>query len=246
MILLKLIGYDLVTNVYTDPNTGKVENLPSSAICVSDTILPGYEDISTIENWNKYGVENIGDVVGFKDWMCLRSAIKPLILAICGEDFMNWDNLNTEQKQVALNFLPTKIIDAKGSDFSMTQTGGLYHGKLILDNYQSLSEKARSNRLKTFGDFGYYGLGKDQGLQLERQFQVLALDKSYIQRGVLFLAEDTVDGLGDWVLGTNGFGVIGLKPQLLAGTYNLLPGFPYTVADFCDVLAHNILENGIY
>lgn len=247
MILNKLIGYDAETSEYTNPATGQVENLPVPNFLISSTVLAGYDDFGTIpENWARYANGLIGDVVGFKDWMCLRAQIKTLIIAIAGVDFANWDNLNQEQKIIAMKYLPTKIIDAKGSPFFMTQAGGMYQGKAYLDYFQTRAEEARKLRLKTFGDFGYYGLGKDQGLQLERMYQVLALNTSYIVRGVMYLAEDSVDGIGDWIMGTNGFGANGLKPLLNAGTFNLIPGFPYTIDQFCAILATNILENGLY
>lgn len=246
MILGKLQGYNEITQQYTD-GQGKVVNLPMPAFVVGPSLPENYDDFGqTPEAWELYGKGELGTVVGFKDWACLRAIIKTLIINIAGNDFANWDNLNSDQKIIAMKYIPTKIIDARGSDFFMQQAGGLYQGKSYLDIFQTNAEKARAERLKTFGDFGYYGLGKDQGLQLERIFQLLALDRAYVIRGVLFETEDTVPGLGDWVYGTNGYGANGLKPLLEAGTYTLLPGFPYTIDQFCGILATNILENGNY
>lgn len=247
MLLGKLQGYDIATGQYTDGG-GAVSNLPKPPFVVESATLPtDYDDISsTPEYWDKYGVSLIGSIVGFKDWMCLRNQIKILIYGIAGSDFANWANLSQEQKVVAMKYLPTKIIDAKGSNFFMGQAGGLYEGKAYLDEFQTLAETARRKRLKTFGDFGYYGLGKNQGLQLERMYQVLALDKSFIERGTMYLTEDDVTGIADWVMGNNEFSANGLKPLLNAGTFNLIAGFPYTIDQFCAVLATNILENGLY
>lgn len=245
MLLGKIQGYDPITKEYIVD--GQPANLPSAPFVVATALPAGYDDFGTVpENWDMYAQDLIGDVVGFKDWMCLRNEIKTLIIAITGSDFLNWDNLTEPQKIIAMKYVPTKIIDARGSSFFMQQAGGLYEGKAYLDFYQTKAEEARTKRLKTFGDFGYYGLGKDQGLELERMYQVLALDRSYVIRGVMYLTEDAVDGIGDWVMGTNGFGANGLKPLLNAGTFNLLPGFPYTIDEFCAVLATNILTNGLY
>lgn len=245
MILSKLDGYDEITGQYSVG--GDPADLPSPPFLVGTSVPTDYTDFGgTPENWSMYAESLIGEVVGFKDWLCLRAEIKTLIYAIAGSDFINWDLLTPEQKIIALKYLPTKIIDAKGSDFFTAQAGGLYQGKAYLDEYQSLAEGSRKKRLKTFGDFGYYGLEKNQGLQLERMYQVLALNESYIVRGVMYLTEDSVDGIGDWVMGTNGFGANGLKPLLVAGTFNLVVGFPYTIDQFCDILATNILENGLY
>jgi len=243
MLLGKLQGYDIATGQYLG---GQL--LPQDAFIVATALPSEYDDISdNMEYWDKYAPPLINNnVVGFKDWLCLRAQIKTLIFNITGSDFINWDLLTAEQKVIAMRYVPTKIIDAKGSPFFMGQAGGLYQGEAFLDEYQAFAETARTKRLKTFGDFGYYGLGKDQGLQLERMYQVLALNESYIIRGVMYLAEDSVDGIGDWVMGTNGFGANGLKPLLNAGTFNLIAGFPYTIDQFCAILATNILENGNY
>lgn len=246
MILSKLQGYNPVTQQYTN-GQGQVVDLPMPGFVVGTSVPVNYDDFGTTpEAWDKYGSGQLGDVVGFKDWMCLRAEIKTLILAITGNDFANWDDLTAVQKEIAERYIPTKIIDAKGSPFFMQQCGGLYEGQRYLDNYQTLADQARAQRLKTFGDFGYYGLGKDQGLHLERIYQQLSLDRAYTIRGILFEAEDTVPGIGDWVYGTNSYAANGLKPLLLAGTYTLLSGFPYTIDQFCDVLAQNILNNGNY
>jgi hypothetical protein len=245
MILSKLDGYNEVSGQYS---VGGIDlELPSPAFVVGTSTPVGYSDFGlTPQNWDSYAKDLVGEVVGFKDWLCLRAEIKTLIYNIAGSDFVNWDLLTVEQKIIAIRYVPTKIIDTKGSDFFITQSGGLYQGKAYLDEYQTLAETSRKKRLKTFGDFGYYGLGKDNGLQLERMYQVLALNESYTERGVMYLAEDSIDGIGDWVMGTNGFGANGLKPLLVAGTFNLLAGFPYTIDQFCDILATNILENGQY
>lgn len=247
MLLGKLQGYDIATGQYLDAQ-GEDALLPKDAFIVASALPTDYDDISSnMEYWNTFAPALISNsVVGFKDWLCLRAEIKTLIYNIAGSDFVNWDLLSAEQKIIALKYVPTKIIDAKGSPFFMAQAGGLYEGKAYLDTYQTLASGSRQKRLKTFGDFGYYGLGKEQGLQLERMYQVLALNESYTERGVMYLVEDSVDGIGDWVMGTNGFGASGLKPLLVAGTFNLLAGFPYTIDQFCDILATNILENGNY
>jgi hypothetical protein len=246
MLLGKLQGYDMETGEYTVD--GQLSNLPKNPFCVATSLPNDYDDISSnMEYWDKYSEQFINDsIVGFKDWMSLRNIIKSLITAITGDDFANWNNLTQAQKIIAMRYIPTKIIDAKGSNFFMQQAGGLYEGKSYLDYFQTLAEKARTKRLKTMGDFGYYGLGKNQGLQLERIYQELDLDRSYVIRGVLYQSEDNIDGLGDWIMGTNGFGANGLKPLLNAGTYNLLAGFPYTIDEFCSILSSNILENGLY
>ena len=149
MVIGKLIGYNIQTEEYIVD--GQPANLPENPFAISLTTLPiEYEDISSIENWDAFGKQFIGSIVGFKDWMCLRSIIRDLVIAITGSDFVNWDNLNQQQKIIAMTYIPTKIIDAKGSQFFMQQAGGLYEGKYYLDVFQTNAEKARTQRLKTW------------------------------------------------------------------------------------------------
>ena len=90
MILYKLIGYDPTTQLYTNPNTGQVENLPGEPYVTSET-SPGveYANVSSIANWFNYD--------GL-DWGRRRVYIKPLFYAAVGPNFVNYANLTQEEK----------------------------------------------------------------------------------------------------------------------------------------------------
>ena len=207
MLLGKLQGYDIDTGQYTVG--GVVENLPKPAFCVSNTVLPAdYDDISSSpEYWDEYSKQFIGTITGFKDWMSLRAIVLPLITAICGVDYANFDLLNAKQKAITLTYFPTKIITAQGFDFFATQSGAL------------------------------------QGLKAESMLRANFLDATYIKRGVLWIADDGIEGLGNWTIADNGFVTDGLKALIINGTFVLGGGIPTDT--FINALI-GIIQDGLY
>lgn len=117
MLLIKLIGYNPETNIYTNPNTGEVENLPNIGVLISQTVLSQYEDISTIENWYNYATD-------LCDFNYLRDNIQALVIAIVTPNFSNWNGLTLEQKQIACKYIvapyqlrvPTIVTDAEDKE----------------------------------------------------------------------------------------------------------------------------------
>lgn len=244
MLLGKLQGYDLVTGQYTDGG-GQITNLPKNAFCVEASALPiDYDDISNLpENWDKYGASCIGSVIGFKDWMSLRAIILPLITAICGVDYANFDLLTDEQKIIALKYFPTKIIAAQGFTFFATKSGGESSAYLNIDFYLTESEKARQKRYDNYVNFGYQYLGAIQGLKAESLLRASFLDVTYIKRGVLYVQDDGIDGLGNWTISDNGYTTTGLKARINSGEFVLGGGIP--TQTFIDALI-GIVANGTY
>jgi hypothetical protein len=243
MLLGQLQGYDAVTGVYSVE--GVADNLPGNPFVVSASTLPsGYDDISSSpEKWHKYGKGLIGTASGFKDWMSLRAIILPLITSICGTNYANFDDLNAEQKIIALHYFPTKIVTSQGFPFFVTKSGGTANAFSYVENYLNLSEIARSNRYINYMNFGYQYLGTPQGLKAESFLRAAFLDTTYIKRGVLFTAEDGIDGLGDWTNNTGSFTTNGLKARIENEEFVLGPGI--TLQSFIDTLT-NILVDGAY
>lgn len=244
MILGKLKGYDIATGQYID-GQGEIVNLPKSPFCVvTSNLSSDYDDISSVpEYWDKYGFQYLGSVTGFKDWMSLRAIIRPLITAICGVDYSNWDALNSDQKEIILRYAPTKIIDAQGFTFLVTKSGGLQNAYSYLDHYLSKSQEGRSARYDAYMKFGYNYLGTAQGLKAESLLRSLFLDVTYIKRGVLYIADDGIEGLGNWTISDNGFLNNGLKARIQNGEFVLGGGID--VNTFINTL-QGILDNGTY
>jgi len=231
-----LDGYDTATGQYYED--GEPANLPKNAFVVGNSVPSGYIDSDTLATsislWDEFAPDLIGSVFGFQDWLALRSEIATRIYAIAGEDFFNWAELTQPEKDIALYYLPTKIIDQKGFSFFATQCGSQQKATYLLDNYISLSATARSKRYTSLIGYGYQILGKAQGLKAENLEVKDFLDKNYIQRGVLYLADDGIDGVGDWIQGTGGYVATGLKPRIITGEFTLPEGL--TPATFCNNL----------
>lgn len=249
MFLSKLDGYNEVIGQYYD-SQGNPAELPKNPFDVGVSIPVGYSDFSDKpENWVNYSTPFIdGTITGFKDILCMRGIIKPIIASICGADYSNWDALSDEQKKIALTYFPTKIIGAQGFVFFATKSGGSLIAKSYLNSYQKISEPARWNeesggRYGALSDYVYLNLGKDNGLQAERYAQNDSLDTSYIRRGVVFRAEDNLDGIGDWILSTNGYGATGLKARIESGEFTIKTGI--SIVEFCTTCI-GIVDEGIY
>jgi hypothetical protein len=205
----------------------------------------GYSDISSIENWNLYGASLIGLFQSFKDWLALRNEIQILVLAKTGSDYSNWNNLNSNEKLIALMFLPTKIIDARGFTFYATESGGANIANAYLEEYQQASSQARIQRYTKMAFTAYGYLGKLQGIKAENYLRVASLDSLYFERGVCRFSEDGIDGIVDWILSTSGtsYETTGLKARIDNGEFTLPGGLTSTV--FCNILV-SIIEEGNY
>jgi hypothetical protein len=242
MILVKLDGYDQVTGQYyigADP-----AELPGLPFIVSDIIPVGYSDFSTLpENWTNYTEPLLGTFLGFRDWMSLRAIVLPLITAISGADYSTFDNLSAEQKLIALKYFPTKIIGAQGFAFFIGKAGSQDAALGYIDEFLKNAAEARAKRYTAYMNFGYQYLGNLQGIKAESYLRELFLDITYIKRGVLYITEDGIEGLGNWTISDNGYAATGLKARIDSGEFVLGGGIPTTT--FISTL-QNILDNGIY
>lgn len=249
MLLGKLQGYDIATGQYSEG--GATKNLPKAPFIISSGALPvDYDDFGILpENWYKYAYELIGSAVGFRDYQSWRIEIRTLIEVIAGADYVNWNILTDEQKIIALRIVPTKVIDARGFTFFNDQVTALIGNgdttTFIVTNYLDKSTEARSMRYDVLIKFAYQYLGKNQGLRAELLARGTFTDMVYIERGVLYNAEDGIDGFGDWILSNVGttFENTGLKAKINDGTFSLGGAIP--TQTFLDALI-GIIENGLY
>src|SRR5688572_7442519 len=85
---------------------------------VADTLPQDYTDISSIENWHRYGPNLIGSAFAFKDWKCLQREIKALVYDKTNNNIdANWNNLLPAEKMIACRYMLSKI---PGSRFAAT------------------------------------------------------------------------------------------------------------------------------
>lgn len=244
MTLYKLTGYDPPTDVYINPISGQIENLPNTPFVISDIIPDGYDNFDAPENWAKYAIAMIGTVFGLREYRSLRWEIYTRLEIIAGADYANWDILTEQQKSVAVEWSNIRIVNTKGIEFYVTQCGGQNEANIFIDTYLKRAQKASELRYyMAFTKFGFIYLGKLQGLKAESYARADFLDTTYIVRGVAFKSEDGIDGIGDWILGTNGYSITGLKPRIVSGEFVLGGGMD--VDTFCNSLIA-IIDDGSF
>jgi hypothetical protein len=243
MKLGRLIGYDQETDSYTNPVTGQKENLPDMSYKVGESLDSKYEELTGVVDFHAYASLFIGTIPLFRDLLSFRLEIYTRIELISGTDYANWNALSAEEKDIALIYCSTRIINSRGISFYATECGGQEIANVNICKFLNMSEAVRGQRYNALTNFAYAYLGKQQGLSAEDIARHDFLDTKYMIRGVIFITEDGVEGLGDWVLGLNGYATTGLKPLIIAGTYVLPVGVDVNV--FCDALVA-IINDGAY
>lgn len=100
MKLIKLENYDLDTDSMLD-----VSSIPSSPIKISNTVENGYVDISSAENWDKYGHL-------FMDFLFVRDEINSILFLLANPsyptiNFAGWfnGNITSSQKQIMAKYI---------------------------------------------------------------------------------------------------------------------------------------------
>jgi hypothetical protein len=69
------------------------------AFAFADSVTAGYQDISSMENWDEFG-DNTG-----ADFNYIRNILAVYVSTITGGNWANWDNLTTSQKQLACKYV---------------------------------------------------------------------------------------------------------------------------------------------
>lgn len=206
-------------------------------LVVADVLPNDYLDISTIENWDKFGVGLLGSVFGFKDWKCLRNEIKTLVLEKTSNDInANWSELSSNEKIIACEYLPN-IVSA--INFATTITDPAEQAE-IANNFANNSKDARLSRYNAVYNYtmGMIAVKMD-GIVILKDIATLTVE--YIQ-GIEYKEWDGTEGLIDYVEATAGTSFAGAG--LPAKNYTL--NHPsMTWAQFCNTLS-NILKNGAY
>lgn len=214
-------------------------------VILSGDFTADYIDISDdVSNWSKYGIYVVGKFTGFREYRSIRREIYTRIELICGVDYMDWDLLSSEQKQIALEWCNIRIINSRGIDFYVTECGSQEQSDSFVDLYFKKSKEAAEFRyLTAYTKFFFDYLGKSHGIKAESYARKDFLDTTYMIRGTVYSANDGIDGIGDWVLGQSSYETTGLKPKIIAEEFTLSDGMDTTT--FCDTLV-GILNDGLF
>jgi len=245
---MKLAAYILegtpISDITTGYNPADLSGNPAYKVFEGNTPA-GYSDISSIENWDKYGVILIGSAVNFMDWKCLRSAIKALANSITTNDIPgNWGLFSSVEKQLVCKYLTNKV---SAADFIATYTSQTDRVNISL-NFDKLSIEARTQRYYRMWSFAYGRFGSLNVLDfLNHALRDGDRVGAYIA-GIETKADDGVDALLDMIDGTTGTIYIAGAADDLKGlrhrTYTIVDGSGDTIADVCDHLLD--IASGLY
>jgi hypothetical protein len=212
---------------------------------VADTIPSDYTDISSIENWDKYGRNLIGSVFGFKDWKCLQREIKALVYEKTNNDIdANWNSLNSAEKIIACRYMLSKI---PGVRFASTFPDSAERTKVAIE-FDINNREARGSWLKANGRtqilriYLFGKIGSTNALETFHDVTKEGLLELY-EGGIAGTEEDGNEGINDFLLARNGtsYAANGLALR----NYPVIDGSGDTIADVAEAMVE-ITNNGIY
>ena len=212
---------------------------------VAGTLPSDYTDVSSIENWSKYGPELLGSATGFMDWKCIQREIKVLANDIVGDDYdANWNNLNSNEKLIVCNFLLSKVPGAK---FAATVSNATQRMQIAL-NFDLNNRRARGNwqsgngRVEIMRVFLFGKIGKANALETFRGVVTDGLLELY-EGGIEGSVEDGIEGINDFLLSRSGTSYA--STGLTTRNYSVIDGSSDNISNVANALV-DIASNGMY
>ncbi|HTL83232.1 MAG TPA: hypothetical protein VL651_16070 [Bacteroidia bacterium] len=212
---------------------------------VANTLPSGYTDISSIENWAKFGPALIGSAPGFKDWKCLQREIKSLALDIVDDDFdANWNALNSNEKLIVCTYILSTVPPSK----LVATIPDAEERTALAINFDLNNRRARGNwqsgtgRIEIMRIYLFSKIGKTNALLTFKD----AVDNSIFELyegGIEGSVEDGIEGINDFILARSGTGYS--STGLAQRGYPVVDGSSDTLEDVAETLV-NIASNGIY
>jgi len=202
-------------------------------------------DENIILNMDKYGALMIGSFENFRDYLCCRTEIKEAIGRLAGANWSNYSLLPQDIRTIASRYVPTKIVDNAGIVQLATDClGDIATMQKRLNDGMVYNGQARSIRYSVMVNYAYSKLGKVDGLTAEDVVLSNNLIHKYVERGRMRQSDEGgLDGLVDWLEGTDNYVVDGLKSQIIAGDLTIKDST--TTEDFITKCV-DIVENGRY
>lgn len=202
-------------------------------------------DENSVINFNKHGEELVGLYENFKDYMCLRDAIKKSVESLGGGDYSSYAALSAEIRGIAARYVPTKIINNLGFSQLVVDTASINNAMSALENYMGNSSTARNTRYAVMVNYAYNTLGKHDGLVAEDEVLQNNLVYKFVQRGRKRQSEEgaNLDGLVDWLESTDNYVSNGLRKNIVDGNLTIKDGTD--IDDFIGKCVE-IIEDGKY
>jgi hypothetical protein len=225
----QISGQTIGVDIGTWNNADLKGNQAFRIVLSGETAPSGYTDISSIGNWNSFGL-NVAN-----DYSVVKFAIKEIV------EFSGWTALTNTEKDLAIKYYsypdPTTaviyLMMTKG--WSQQQAQGFVLQSWHKHHLRTIQAYTQRWNYAKFTVLQY--INRNDGEDLFNT--VKALVDLYIDVGVLGWAyNDFQDGIIDYIYSTNGFSGQGLEEN----GYQLLQG---TWADFKQAL-DKVLVCGIY
>lgn len=197
-----------------------------------DPIPSNYADISSIENWHKYGVSLVGKLTGFLDWKCLRNEIKLIADSITSNDLgTNWSQLNTAEQKLTCQYIANKVPSA---NFISTYPDEVERRMVGLE-FDKNSSSARTQRYLLMRGYLLSKIGGENSLLFFEDVIRDSRIEAYLG-GIESKSVDNISGLEDIIKGTDIY-VSGSTPEgLIHRAYPVTDGSSDTLSDVCDNL----------
>lgn len=211
----KVVNRDIFNWVDSDLNGNK-------PWVVSDVVYGDYEDITSVQNWEKYAFRID------KDFLYIRKRINDIIdnpfIDKNGEQRNTNQNLNFEDGLIASKYF---LVDKSIRDQFLSESEQLFYWEILIQK----SQEARKNRWEKAKSFISYNLTAQDSSDLAMSTSDLC--NNYINYNIISKSKDGISGLFDYLRGIEDY---------------LSNGFPsksYWSQQYQDKLL-DILENGNY
>ena len=214
-----------------------------SPIIAADSLPGDYIDISSMENWAKFGPGIIGSTTGFRDWKCLQREIKAIAVTIVNNDFVGqWGNFNPDQELIACQYLLSQVPPGKfntlfpdpGDRLNVAMEFDL-NNRRARGNWQKGTGRIEVMRVYLFGK-----IGKVNALEAMVDAVRDGLFELY-EGGVEGTVEDGYPGIVDFILSRSPYESNGLTKR----SYPVIDESGDTLDTIAATLV-NIASNGMY
>lgn len=185
---MKLQAYILNGKPLSDYSGWHSSEVFGPPFIVGEIIMNGYENVSSIINWENYGYR-------VKDFNFIRDRIKYFV------DTIGFQNLSNDEKYIAAKYF---LVNKSDRDSVIPETDQKYYW----DDLVAKSQKSRFDRWENAKSYISYVLSPINSSNLAKSTSELCTD--YINYNIITKVKDGVSGLFDYLKGegdytTNGY-----------------------------------------
>lgn len=202
-------------------------------VIYNTTLQDGYVDVTSIENWHKFG-----SMTG-KDFKFIREQIKAIMFEKASNDLSNWSELSTEEATICSQYM---LVPKSLRDLYLTNSQQIYYSNLF-DTSVNISRKMRFRYVMMFL-YNNLSLQDCQSIVNKLRYvegnNVVDLITNYIDYGIEGTIKNDPEAIYDFITSTPGtsFENTGLDSLTLTSWTETSPGLSSMLME--------ILEDGNY